>query len=108
MKTHPCAVLPPGAEGLIGRRPLRQIVRHSAPGPAAAPHGLEAMAHLPQRLLAGATAELRWRQQDVRSGHSAAVQSVVYGKRWRDLGVAPAPHRVDHRPHGFTAYYTPF
>ena len=36
VNSEPGAVVTPGAKGLIGRLPVRQIMRHQAPGTAAA------------------------------------------------------------------------
>jgi hypothetical protein len=60
---EPGAILAPGAPGLLGRLPLGQIMRHQAPGTAGAEHILNAIEHLPQGVLAGATASVFRRQE---------------------------------------------
>jgi hypothetical protein len=63
MEAQPRPILAPGAEGLISRLPMRQVMGHQAPGTAAAPHLLAAIDDFPDRILAGSTAGLLWRQQ---------------------------------------------
>jgi hypothetical protein len=46
MQTQPGADLAPGAPGRSGRLPRRQVMRHQAPGTAAAPPVLDAIAPL--------------------------------------------------------------
>jgi hypothetical protein len=60
---EPGAILAPGAEGLINRLPMRQIVRHEAPGTAATQDVLDAIDHLASRVFAGSTASLFGRQE---------------------------------------------
>jgi hypothetical protein len=63
MEAHPRAILAPGAKGLRGRLPLRQIMRHHAPGPATAQHLLDAIDDCTPRVLAGSPAGLFWRPE---------------------------------------------
>ena len=81
----PGAVVAPGARGLLGGLPMGPIVRQPAPGTAAPQSGLDAMAHLPYRLLAGSTASLVWRQQGCQ--HLPLLISQVRGG-----GQAPGGH----------------
>jgi hypothetical protein len=60
---QPGTILAPGAKRLIDRLPMRQIMRHQAPGTAGAQPRLEAIEHLPHRVLVGSTASLfRWQE----------------------------------------------
>jgi hypothetical protein len=63
MEANPCAILAPGAKGLIGRLPLRQIMRHHAPGTATAQHLWDAIDDFTHRVFSGSTAGLLRRQQ---------------------------------------------
>jgi hypothetical protein len=63
MQALPSAVLPPGAEGLMRRLLMREMVRHSTPGTAATQDVLEAIDHLTDRVCTGSTASLFWRQE---------------------------------------------
>jgi hypothetical protein len=88
MEAPPRPVLAPGAEGLIGGLPLRQIMRHQPPGTAAAQHILDAIDDFPQRVLAGSTAGLLWRQQGLqdlplRTGHVCRVGQALACPRRR-------------------------
>jgi hypothetical protein len=47
---EPAAILTPAAKALIGRLPMRQIMRHQTPGTAAPQHILDAIEHLTQRI----------------------------------------------------------
>jgi hypothetical protein len=59
----PGPIVAPGATGLIGGLPMRQIVRHHAPRAAAAQHILAAIEHLPQGVCAGTPPGLGRRQE---------------------------------------------
>jgi hypothetical protein len=74
---EPGAILASGAEGLIRRLPMRQIVRHEAPGTAATQDVLDAIDHLAYRVFAGSTARLFGWQEGARICHSSSVRSVV-------------------------------
>ena len=87
---EPGAILAPGAKRLIGRLPMRQIVRHQAPGTAAAQHILDAIEHLPHRVLAGSTPRLFWRQQGRQNLPLLISQVSRIGQALADMGVAPS------------------
>ena len=63
MNAEPGAILAPGAQGLVGGLPMRQIMGHQALGAAAAQHILEAIDHLPHRVFAGSSSWLFRREQ---------------------------------------------
>jgi hypothetical protein len=60
---EPRAILAPGAKGLIGRLPMRQIMRHQAPRTAGAQHILDAIEHLTHGVFARSTTRFfRWQE----------------------------------------------
>ena len=108
LDAQPRPVLAPGAEGLIGRLPMRQIMRHQPPGTAAAPHILDASEDFPDRVLAG-SAPRRLRGQQGSQDVPLLIGQVS------SVGQSPgghgrlASHRYrEHALKRLNVHYTPF
>jgi hypothetical protein len=69
MNMDPDAILALGAKGLISHLPMRQIVRHQAPGTASAQHILDAIEHLAHGVFPRSTASLFRRQEGCQNLH---------------------------------------
>ena len=104
MNVHPGAIVTPG-EGLIGRLPMRPVMRQQALGTAGAQDILEAIHHLAQGVCAGSITSFFRRQKRLQDVPLLVGEIRGVGQA---PGGSPSWRRIDHVPKQLNAHDPPF